>query len=187
MWCKYWKMSQVILKSRTSGYMIHFGPTVLFFLNWHWLDKKSVSYSAFLFVFPFLPQHLRKQNLQVLMKRSMRSRTTERRKARTSRLWYWYQVSSCAWTLKCLAPLFLMVNSIQNTASSRGLIGLSWWMLDSRMAFSLYLSMRNVMCFYFFTKNGVSEEKMVEFVRLIYLNLQEESWYVRRKVLQVVF
>ena len=91
------------------------------------------------FFLPFLPQHFRKQNRQVPMKRSVMSRTTVRRKARTSRLWYWYQVSSWAWTLKCSAPLFLMVNSIQNKASSRALMGLSWWILDSRITLSLYL------------------------------------------------
>jgi len=113
-----------------------------FFPQLHFI---SVTYSAFLFlfVFPFSfpPQHLRKQKLQVLTKRSTRVRTMVRRKARTSRLWYWYQVSSWACTLRCSAPLFLMVNSIQNTASSRGLIGLSWWILDSHKAFSLYLRM----------------------------------------------
>lgn len=117
-------------------WVVFFHPLLLYQLNF-----TPVSYSAFLFVFPFLPQHLRKQKLQVLMKRSVTNRTMTRRKARTSRLWYWYQVSSWAWTLRCFAPLFLMVNSIQNTASSRGLIGLSWWILDSHMAFSLYLWM----------------------------------------------
>ena len=130
------------------------------------LHLNSVSYSAFLFVSPFLPQHIRKPNLQVLMKIIMRSKIMARRKTRTSRLWYWYQVSSWAWTLRCWAPLFLMVNSIQNTDSSRGLTGLSWWILDSRMAFSLYLWMwiyrcENVECglkFLYLHKSGNNKE-----------------------------
>lgn len=61
------------------------------------------------------------------------------RKANTSRQWYWYQVRLWASTRRCLAPLLRMTNSIQNTASSKGFTGLSWWILDKRIAFSLYL------------------------------------------------
>ncbi|PWA15754.1 hypothetical protein CCH79_00008995 [Gambusia affinis] len=88
--------------------------------------------------------HLLKQKLQLLKRMKMRRRSITRRKARTSRLWYWYQVSSWAWTLRCLAPLFLMVNSIQKTASSRGLMGLSWWILDSRITVSQALNSHKV-------------------------------------------
>lgn len=67
---------------RPTGHSL-FIFTHLFFTRLH---LNSVSYSAFLFVFPFLPQHIPKQNLQVLMKIVMRSRTMARRKTRTSRL-----------------------------------------------------------------------------------------------------
>lgn len=46
----------------------------------------SCCHWAFLFVFAVGPQHLRKQYWQDLMERRVRSRTMERRKARTSRL-----------------------------------------------------------------------------------------------------
>lgn len=105
----------------------------------HAYEYNSFSYSDFLFLSFVLLKHVRTLKQQILKKKKTRSRATVRRKTRTSRLWYWYQVSSWAWTLRCLAPLFLMVNSIQNTASSRGLSGLSWWILDRCTAFCLYL------------------------------------------------
>lgn len=73
--------------------------------------------------------------------------TTARRKAMTSREWYWIQFKSWAAGRRCGAPLCLITNSTQCTARSRGWMGLSRWRSERRLMFSLYLPRKDVGCF----------------------------------------
>lgn len=85
---------------------------------------QKLFHSFFVFT-ELLPQHLLKQKQHDFTMTKMNNPTMASRKAKTSRQWYWYQLRLCDCTRKCLAPLLRMTNSIQNTASSSGLMGWS--------------------------------------------------------------